>query len=512
MRTEYSIRNIKYVFLSQVAAIIISLVSRMFFVRLLSATYLGLNGLFTNILTILSFVELGIGPAFTFALYEPLKDKDTEKIKTLMHLFKKAYTIIGIIILILGTLLIPFVPYLISDLPDIPYFNLIYWLFVLNTSVSYFGSYKKTLLTSDQKNYLVIKIHYIFYCIMNIVQIISLFLTKSFLIYLIIQVLFTIAENIYATIYVNKRYPYLNDKEIAKLDANTSRMIKKNVSAMVVHKFGSILVTATDNLILSKYVGLVAVGIYSNYYLIINNVKKILKQIFNSTIASVGNLGAEGNKGKLLKTFQHINFINFYIQSLFAIGMLVTMQDFITLWVGESFLFSFPTLVVLIACFYFTGLRSSVLLFKEALGIYWQDRYKAFVEALLNLIISIVLVKYIGVIGVFIGTLLSTLLTCFWVEPVVLYKYGFKQSVKTYFADVMKNTIVMIFLAIICLYILDFIQGPLLIVICVKVIVTFVIVNIVYYLLYRKNDNYLYFKSLVLKTIKRMGRKHEKAD
>lgn len=516
MRTEKSLKNIKYSFIGQILAIVISLVSRYFFLKTLNATYLGVNGLFTNILTVLSFVELGVGPALTFSLYEPLKSNDREKIKSLLLLFKRCYIIIGIVILILGFAITPFLPYLISDLPDIQKLDLIYWLFVINTGVSYFGSYKKTLLTSDQSGYIVSKFHYVLYFLMNLLQIIILLITHNFIFYLIIQIVFTILENITLSIYVDKKYKYLKERNIKPLDSKTKDSIKKNTKAMVIHKFGSIVVTATDNLILSKYVGLLAVGIYSNYYLIINNIHKILKQLFNSIIASVGNLGAEGNKDKLFSTFKHINFINYYLQSLCSILMIVLFQDFILFWVGEEYLFSIPIVIVLVICFYFSGLRTSVLLFKEALGLYWQDRYKAFFEAIINLVVSIILIKILGVIGVFLGTLISTLTTCFWIEPYILFKYGFDKKSIQYFKDILLKTLLTCLLGFLCFYVCDFITGNLIAVIIIKAIVTFLIVNIVYYVIYRKSDDFIYIKKIIRKILKRTevdsGEKNIKAN
>lgn len=511
MRTEKSIKNIKYSLIGQVLAITISMISRFFFLQILNSTYLGVNGLFSNILTMLSFIELGIGPALTFSLYEPLKKGDKEKTKTLLQVFKKSYRIVGLIIIIFGLILTPFLPKLINDLNVIPNINLIYWLFVINTGVSYFGSYKKTFLLSDQKGYVTSQIHYIIYFTMNLFQIVILYATKNFIFYLIIQIIFTVMENIIIALYVNKQveYQFLKEKNVQPLDNNTKNNIIKNIKAMIIHKFGSVLVTATDNLILSKYIGLIAVGIYSNYYLIINNVHKILKQSFNSVIASVGNLGVEGNKEKTLTIFKHVNFINYYLQSISGILMLVLFQDFITIWLGKNYLFSFSIVVVLVLCFYFSGLRISVLLFKEALGLYWQDRYKAFFEAIINLVVSIILAKKVGVIGVFIGTLISTLATCFWVEPYVLYKYGFGKKCISYFKDMFIKTTLTISLTVLCLFVCSFFVKCNILIFIIKAILCFAIVNVVYIIIFRNSDDYKYVKMIIKNKILKLGDKNE---
>lgn len=507
MRTEKSIKNIKYSLIGQISAIIISLMSRFFFLKILNSTYLGINGLFSNVLTMLSFIELGIGPALTFSLYEPLKNNDKEKTKTLLRIFKKSYIIIGSIIIIFGFLITPLLPNLVKDLNGIPRINLIYWLFVINTGVSYFGSYKKTFLLSDQKGYITSKIHYILYFLMNLTQIALLYITHSFIIYLIIQIVFTIFENILVAIYISKKdeYGYLKETNVKSLDSKTKDSIKRNVKATVIHKFGSVVVTATDNLILSRYVGIVAVGLYSNYYLIINNIHKILKQTFNSTIASVGNLGAEGNKEKIFEIFKHVNFINYYLNSLCGILMLVLFQDFIALWLGKNYLFDFSIVVVLILCFYFTTARTSVLLFKEALGLYWQDRYKAFFEAIINLVVSIILAKKIGVIGVFIGTLISTLTTCFWIEPYVLFKDGLNKKSTWYFKDIFCKTLLTSIIAVICLFGCSFVKKVSLVGFVIKFIISFIIINLIYYVLYTNSPDYKYIESIIKNKLIKKG-------
>ena len=211
-RTKSSIKNLIYAFTGQGAGIIISVLARLVFVKVLTAEYLGLNGLFSNILSMLSLVELGVGPAMTFSLYKPLAEKNAEKIKSLMNLYKNTYRVIGCVMLIIGISITPFLPYLIDEMPDISNINVIYIFFVINTSISYFYSYKRSLIISDQKRYLATLYRYACYFILNVIQIVVLIITKNYELYLIAQILMTFTENVIVSKKADKLYPYLREK------------------------------------------------------------------------------------------------------------------------------------------------------------------------------------------------------------------------------------------------------------------------------------------------------------
>lgn len=433
-RTESSFKNLIVAFGGQFIGLIISVVTRVIFVKFLSSEYLGLNGLFTNILTMLSLVELGIGPAMAYALYEPLAKHNTEKIKSLMWLYKKAYIVIGIAVLVIGAALIPALPFIITDMPDIPYINLIYMLFVANTAVSYFYSYKRSLIISDQKRYIATIYRYGFYIALNIFQIIVLAVTGNYILFLVSQILFTWLENFFVSRKADKMYPYLREKNIEKLDEESLASIKKNVYAMVFHKvFGGIATGAVDGLIITRFVNLIAVGIYSNYQLVTQALHTVLSQLYNSIIASVGNLGATGDYAKMTSIFNKTNFVTFWTYGFCSISLMVLFEPFIQLFFGAEYLFTQWEVLAIVIQFYLTGMRKSVLAFRDATGAYWYDRYKPIFELAFKLIFSILLAIKFGVIGVFIGTSISILLTGFWVEPYVLYKHVLHAKLSSYF-------------------------------------------------------------------------------
>lgn len=503
-RTNSSIKNLIFALVGQAAGVIINFIARTVFLRILTAEYLGLNGLFTNILSMLSLMELGVGSAMTFSLYKPLASNDKEKVKSLMSLYRKAYIIIGILILVIGIVITPLLPYFIDEMPNIDEnINVIYILFVVNTSISYFYSYKRSLINSDQKRYIATAYRYGFYFFLNIAQITVLFITRNYIWYLITQIIFTFIENVCVSRKADKMYPYLKEKNINKLEKNDTEKIKKNVIAMIGHKIGGIVVNGTDNLLLSKFVGLVEVGIYSNYYLIINALNIILGQVFTAITASVGNLVATTNKEKVYNIFSKIFFLDFWLYGFSSICLLVLFNSFITIWLGSEYLFSIDIVLVLAINFYITGMRKAVLTFRDATGLYWEDRYKPFAEAAINLIFSIILVKIFGTIGVFIGTFISTMTTCFWVEPYVLYKYEFKLGIKQYLKKYLIYTILTIIVgfitAILCnLISVSGIQGFI-----IKVIICVVVINGIFLIVLHRTEEFKYFKNLIIELIRK---------
>ena len=428
MRLKNSFKNLKAGILGQIITVFLKFLLRTFFIYSLGVEYLGINGLFGNILTILSLAELGIGNAISYSLYEPLAQKNEEKINQIMVFFKKAYIKIGIMISVVGLGMLPFLDFFVKELPNIPYIKLIFLLFIFNSSCSYFFSYKAILIIADQHNYKVLYNHYMCTSICILIQGISLVVLKNYIIYLVIQIIFTILENIIVSLITEKNYPFLRLISSNKLDKKTFKQIKNNVSALFFHKIGSVIVFSTDNILLSKFFGVALVGVYSNYTLITNSLEGIIKQIFAAVSASIGNLGVMEGKDKQIDTFNVMFLINFWIYTFSVAAVITLINPFIVLWVGQALVLDFSCIIVIIVNFYINGMRNSVQTFKEALGLYKQNQWMPLLESLINLSMSIFLAKRIGPIGVLIGTTVSSVTTCMWIEPWVLFNYGFGKS------------------------------------------------------------------------------------
>lgn len=503
-RTEKSIINFIWAIIGQALGIGISFISRIFFIRILGSEYLGLNGLFTNILSVLSLAELGIGPAITYSLYKPIADNDTRQLKMLMQLYKKIYIIIGIVILSLGISLTPFLDLFIKEIPDITNLNLIYILFVLNTAISYFYSYRTNLIIANQKSYITTIYHYISLTILNIVQIIYLIITKNYIGYLILQIIATVIENILISKKAIKMYPYLKSKEKVPLDSSTKKSIIKNTKAMMMHKVGGVVVNSTDNILISTIIGLKEVGLYSNYYLIKTAVNKIIYQIYTSITASVGNLCASTGKNKQYEVFKSINLLTFWIYSFTSICLLNLFNPFIEIWLGKEYLFSKEIVFILVINYYISGMRKSVLTFREATGLFEKDKYKALIESLINIVASIILAKKLGIFGIFLGTFVSSVTTCAWVEPYILYKYGFNKKFSQYLNDYFKQVILTVIMASLTYLLCSIIKINLYLNLIIYGIISLIIPNVILYFIFSNTSEfkYLYDKVLIKVTNK----------
>ena len=302
-RTEYSILNIITGLGGYALNTIIGLVCRMVFTRTLSAEYLGVGGLFTNILSMLSLAELGVGSAIVFALYKPLATGDKEKIASLVNFYGQCYKVIGIAVGIIGIALMPFLNLLVEE-PNIKEsIYLIYGLYLFNSASSYFFSYRSSLIMAAQQNYIVTATNYVITICQSILQIIWLVATREYIGYLIIQCVGGLIYNFVISYIARRKFPYIVAKDIKPLEENERSGLIRNVRALVIWKISGLLVNSTDNIIITYFSGLATVGLSSNYTLLSTTLNSLLNQLFSSISASVGNLNAIESKEKKLKMF-----------------------------------------------------------------------------------------------------------------------------------------------------------------------------------------------------------------
>lgn len=497
MRVDNSIRNIITALIGQGLGILLSFIGRMVFISTLGAEYLGVNGLFTNVLSILSLAEMGVGSAIVYSLYKPLATKETKEIKGLMNFYRVVYRGIGILIFILGIVLVPFIGYIVKDQPDIPHLTLIYLLFLINTVVSYFFAYKRSLIIADQKGYITTIYKYGFFIILNMVQIGILVATKNFILFLLAQVMITVLENLVVAHKADKMYPFMNEGESVKLDKENIRVIVKNVRAMLYHKIGGVIVDGTDNILISGFVGIIWVGLYSNYYLVINAFNIIIQQIFTAITASVGNLNVVESKEKSYSMYKRILFMNFWMVGFCSVCLWVLFNPFITLWIGDEYLLEHGLVFIIVVNFYIRMTRRTTIVYRDSLGLFWNDRYKPLCEAVINIVASVLLAPSLGIAGVFIGTLISTLTTAFWVEPYIVYKYAFEMKVRDYFFKWIKYTSVIVMAGFITYKVCGIFRTITWMSLFGRAIICVVIPNLIFWGCFYKTDEFKYYITLL---------------
>lgn len=478
-RTENVIKNMKFAFVCQILCTLFSFFARTIFIKKLGAEYLGLNGLFTNILTILSFAELGIGDAIIFSMYKPIAEDDKEKIKSLLNLYKKSYIGIGIFIMIAGAALAPFIKYIIVDVPEIPEsITIIYLMYVFHTASSYFFIYRQSVITANQKAYIITFYNTVYLLLINILQIIGLIVFNNFLLYLAIQIIVTFVGNGFISYKSKKMYPYTTEKNIAKFSKKEIKDIYTNIISLLVYKVGSVILNGTDNILISALIGVKMVGICSNYLLIISTVNTLLNKMRSALVASVGNLNATENPQKRKKIFEKL-FLGFgWLYGLFAVGLFCLGNEAVYLWLGNEYVITDMTLFALAINFYVMGVHYPAFLFRTTLGLFKDGQAAPIIAAVVNLILSVVLAKYWGVIGIFIATPIARILGMGLFDPILVYKKGFESNPIEYYGTYLKYAVLDVVICMVCKYVIGLLNITNIFDLVLGVLIVFIIYNI----------------------------------
>ncbi|MBZ9689210.1 sugar translocase [Clostridium estertheticum] len=501
-RTENVVRNMLFSTTLQFVSILFDFLARTVFIQILGKSYLGVNGLFTNILTILSFAELGIGDAIIFSMYKPIVNNDTEKIKSLMQLYKKAYRSIGIIIAIVGVFVIPFLSYMIKGESQVKEdLRIVYCLFLANTVISYFFSYKKSIITAYQKNYIVIVYERFFHFIQVIGQIVFLYSTHNYIGFLIIMILCTFLNNYLVSRKSNKLYSYLLDKDAKVLEHYENKTIFTNVKALFVYKFGSIILNGTDNIIISIIIGIDAVGVASNYILIIEAIQTIIYQIMGAFTASLGNLNASAEKEKQEAVFNKFLFLAEWIYGFCSIALLLFLNEFIKLWIGKEYLVSQLVIFSLALHFFVNGVQFVPFTYRTTMGLFVQAKIAPIIATVINIVLSILLGYKFGLFGVFIATSIARFCAMGIIDPYFIYKEKFKKSSKEYFLKYFGYLLITSLNYWFTYLALSFIPLSGWVGIIVKAIVCFVVSNMFYYLVFCRTVIFKDIKRSILLTV-----------
>lgn len=447
MRTKKSIINMIVGVGGQLLTLLLTFLGRLIFVHYLSAAHLGVNGLFTNLISVMSLAEMGMGTAMAYAMYKPAAEQDHDMMVRLLNLYRRLYRIVAAVVFAFGMALYPFLNYFIKDAGDVEHLHFIYLMYLANAVASYLYSYKSSVLIVNQREYIKNLYENLAQIARIAAQILILVLTGNFILYLAVQLFSTFMANVLIARKVDRDYPYLNAHKELPPD-NVRKSIAKNIYAMSMHKFGTVIVLKTDSLIMSAFVGLTSVGIYSNYKLVTSNANTLLNKIYSAFTGSIGHLSATESADKIYEIYQALDFLLFLLYGYVTAAVYVLANPFVELFFGKAYLFPMLTVFFIAADFYVTGMRQINLKFKETLGIFWQDRFKPLAESVINLVVSIALVGKYQVAGVMLGTIVSSMLTNFWVEPYMLMRYGIKEAwqpkLRRYFVDYILRTAVMV--------------------------------------------------------------------
>ncbi|MCR8635395.1 lipopolysaccharide biosynthesis protein [Paenibacillus radicis (ex Xue et al. 2023)] len=518
MRVKHSVLNISTGLGSQLIITLLSFFSRTVFINSLGIEYLGVNGLFTNILAMLSLAEVGIGSSIVYSLYKPVAENDKEKINALMKLYKKAYLVIALVILVLGLAMMPFLKYFVKD-TSVDQIYLIYLIFLINTVAPYFFQHKSSFLNVCQKSYIITGLFSVSAIVSTSLKIWILNTTQNYILYLIVESLITIINSVILSVIVDRMYPFLKEKLVATLDAVVKKDIIKNVKAIMLQNIGTYLIFGTDNIIISSFVSVTAVGLYSNYNMLIDICRTFINQVFNNIYHSIGNLVANENKEKIYSLFKVYWLLNFWLYSLFSIFLYIIIEPFISLWIGSSFIMGKTILVVLMITFYERGMRNAITTLKTTAGIFHEDRYVPLYQAAINLGFSIWLVHELGLPGVFIGTLISAIAVPFWTTPYYVYKKVFHKPLLRYFVRYGYFAAVGLGTCLVTSVLCNMITADHLVPLLLKALVGIVLPNVIYVIIFYRTEEFKYLFGVFLtivgnfqKKIKRMQRRDLSGD
>lgn len=499
-RSDYTILNIVSGLGGYVVTFVLGLVCRMVFTRVFSAEYLGINGLFSNVLGMLSLAELGIGPAIVYALYAPLAKNDNSKIATLVKFYGKCYRVIAVVVLLLGLALVPFLDLIVKNPPKIDEnYYLIYLIMLFNSVSGYFFAYRSSLLVAAQKNYLVTLVSNIVIIIQNAVQIGAIFLFKNYIIYMLIASVCGMVTNIVASEIAKKQYPCIKAKKVAPLEKEEKKSLIRNVRALTVNKIGALLVTSTDNIITTFFDGLVTTGLASNYTLLSTSINSLLNIVFNSLNASVGNHNALEDKEHKLLLFKSINLANFWIFGWASIGIFVVSGDAVSTMFGADYVMDFKIPLIIAINFYMVGMQNAVWTYYNTQGLFRKGSYVSVITAIINIVLSILLGKVWGLFGILIATAIARICTNIWYSPYAVFKYGFGMSAKPYFLKYLFYAVVITLTGGVCWFTCSFVNFSPIVNVLIKAVICSVIPNVVFFLLFFRSKEFDVLKGFALR-------------
>lgn len=493
-RIRNSFFNISAGITTNIIALLISFLQRIIFLKVLDATYLGVSGLFSNILLIFSLVELGIGAALTQMFYRPFAEEDYHKLSIVTYTTKKLLNMIGIVIIFLTILFTPLLQFFVNDMHAVPYMRLIFFLYGISSSITYFAGYYRTIITANQEAYRLLKVDFIWKILTFIVLSFLLIISKNFIVYLSAQVLMNLGQNLVVRKIVREMYEKIdyNCKEF--LPKEEMKQLGKNVYGLSMNRLATVITQGTDNIVISKFLNLKIVGYASNYVMITQAVSTLLEALFGPLLASIGNYCICKSKQEQYDLFEVLSFAAFWLYGFCSIVIFCLANTFIELVFGKGALISQIAIFFLCLDIFCIGIIRVATLFRTAQGIFWFGRYRPLFQALINLISSIILVSITKQLwAVYAGTVLSRLLVTVWYEPFIVMKYGFSKKSYKFLLKIISyfGVYIITIIAIKKILLRIALQG------IVKLIVDFLlcigIINIIFLLFFFKRKEFKYW-------------------
>lgn len=509
-RTRNASRNIVWGLLNNFIKIFLPFAVRTVIIHLLGKNYLGLNGLFSSIINVLNLADLGFGTAVVYCMYKPIAEEDTEKIRSLLFLFRKIYRIVGMIVLICGVAIVPFLKLLIAgETPDDINIKIVFLIYLFNTVLSYWAfAYKQSLLSAYQRNDVISRFTIALSLVQNGIQIALLFLFRDYYIYLIVLPFITLAKNLCISMTVNKMFPDIIKKgPTQKVDFSG---LKNRIGGLFLSKVCGTTRNSLDSIFISSFLGLTSVAMYSNYYYILTSVHSIIIAIGSGILAGVGNSIAKENVKKNYLDFRKINFIYMWIVSWCACCLICLYQHFMYLWMGNSLSFSNGIMILFCIYFYLLAMTDIKNVYTDACGLWWENRYRSILETIVNLVLNWTLGYYFGVLGILLATIITIVVINTIYGTIILFKHYFtNESVMRLFSKQLYYFIVASIVSGVTYMICGLFSNTNIFSLIIKLFICALIPNILLYIFYHNSDEFKLSYPIVKKVFSFVRKKTE---
>lgn len=502
-RVKNASRNMMFGMLLKGYQILMPFLMRTVMMYYMGIEYVGLSSLFGSVLWVLSLAELGVGSAMVYGMYQPIIDKDEKTICALLKLYRTYYRIIGAVVAVVGLILTPFIPHIIKgDVPNDISVYIVYLLNLLCTVLSYWlFAYKNSLLTAHQRNDIASKVMLATNTLQFGIQFFVVIVLKDYYIYLIVAIITQVITNIVTAYFAGKMYP--DYKPQGDLSKENIKKINGRIKDLFTMKLGIVVVSSADSIVISAFLGLAVLGVYQNYYYILTAVTGIVKVVFDSVTAGIGNSILVETKEKNYKDLKKLTFIVAWLSGFCSAGLLCLYQPFVRLWAGEKLMLGYSAVVCFVVYFFVDRINQILITYKDAAGIWHEDRFRPIVTALVNLILNIILVQYIGLFGVLLSTIISVVVVGMpWLLH-NLFSVLFKRELKEYVLRLIYYTVAAAIMCAITAIICNFIPDRGVFTLIVKAVVCTAVSNIILFFMFFKLPEFKDTKDIVKRIIKR---------
>lgn len=496
-RTKNAARNTVFGILLKMYQIIVPFIMRTVILYHMGVEYVGLDGLFLSILQVLNLAELGVGSAMVFSMYQPIAEDNTKKICALMRLYKLYYSVIGMVVLIAGLFLLPFIPHLIKS--DIPSGLNIYVLYMLNLSATVLSywlfSYKNSILQAHQRVDMSNKVMILTTTVKFILQLLAIMVFHNFYYFMSAIILTQVLNNLLTAIVADKMYP--DYKASGRLEKKEIREINRKIKDVFTAKLGYTIVNSADTIVISAFLGLTTLAIYQNYYYIMYAVVGIMMVFLNACTAGIGNSLITESLDKNYQDFEKLFFVVSWTAGTCVCCFLCLYQSVIRVWVGEELLLPFSCVILFCIYFYLYTTNHLFATYKDAAGIWHEDRFRPLAGAGTNLILNLLMVRRFGIYAILLSTILSyVLVTIPWMIH-NLFSILFKRSARPFLKKMFCSGGMTVIAACICYLCCRNIPETGALPFVLRIFVGVLIPTIVFFIVYRNRPEFFQTLDLV---------------